>query len=58
MELESPQLTFTLKRYARAARRLERAPFWRRKEAVRTLERSRHEYVKALIRTALEHEPA
>jgi hypothetical protein len=50
--LDSPQLRHAAKRYAAAAKRFTRAPFWRRKNAGVELRVERRAYVLELIRTA------
>lgn len=50
--LDSPQLRRAADRYAVAAKRLARAPFWRRNAASVALKAMRRAYVLELIRTA------
>ena len=50
--LDSPQLRRAARRYAEAAQRMTRAPFWRRKVATADLKAQRRAYVLELIRTA------
>jgi hypothetical protein len=50
--LDSPQLRTAARSYAEAAKRLSRAPFWRRKNADLELKDTRRVYVRELIRTA------
>ena len=50
--LDSPQLRTAARSYADAAKRLAKAPFWRRKHAELELKAQRREYVRELIRTA------
>jgi hypothetical protein len=50
--LDSPQLRRAAQRYAEAAQRMARAPFWRRKVATADLKAYRRAYVLELIRTA------
>ena len=50
--LDSPQLRRSAQQYAEAAKRMTRAPFWRRKLAGQDLKVQRRAYVVELIRTA------
>jgi hypothetical protein len=50
--LDSPDLRTAAKSYAAAARRMDGAPFWRRKTAEVELKVQRTQYVRELIRAA------
>lgn len=51
-QLDSHEIREAARRYADAARRHEKAPFWRRKTAALELKQQRRAYVRALIATA------